>query len=292
MSWLKSLLQNRSRRLELSTAGKWFVGFTILLGVVAIYSSNNVIYLLESLLLSCLIFSGVISEYTVSRIQVRREVRETFANSPSRDLWVLKNPTIFPLYCIEVGEVKEGNFQSLAFCVFLPGRSEVRVTSSQIFSERGRYDWNGIGVATSFPFGFAKKIRVDIVPGSRIIWPEISNDKGIVPKESRSEFEVVDGELEEIEPWGDIRKIHWPSSGKSNRYFSRPYRPAKSADEIELSLENRNQWEKEISKTAFFFQRGGRTLILRNGSRSQKISGKVRVMDTLALLPKVEEPSA
>ncbi len=289
MSWLKSLLQNRSRRLELSTAGKWFVGFTILLGVVAIYSSNNVIYLLESLLLSCLIFSGIISEFTVSRMQIRREIREAFANSPSRDVWVLKNPTFLPLYCVEVGEVKNGKFLSLAFCVFLPGRSEVRITSSQIISERGRYHWDGLGVATSFPFGFAKKIRVDITPGSRIVWPELKATKELALKESRSEFEVIDGELEEIEPWGDIRKIHWPSSGKSNRFFARPYRPSKSADEIELSLEDRRDWELEISKTAAFFQRGGRTLILRSGSRSQKISGKVRVMDALALLPKEGE---
>ncbi len=285
MSWIKSLFLNRTRRLEISTAGKWFVGFTIFLGVVAIYSGNNVIYLLESLLLSCLIFSGIISEFTVSRVQVSREVREVFAEGDSNDIWILRNPTIFPLYCIEVGEVREGKFEPVSFCVFLKSKSEIRLPSSQVIGKRGLYRWNGIGIATSFPFGFAKKIRIEFQGGSRIVWPKVVSNFEENLRLPTRELEVVEGELEEVNPWEDLGKVHWPSSGKDSRLYARPYRSSTTLEEVEFDLEKKDAWEEQISKVAARFSQQARVLILKQKSKSQKVEGKVKVLDTLALLP-------
>jgi hypothetical protein len=285
MSWIKSLFLNRTRRLEISTAGKWFVGFTIFLGVVAIYSGNNVIYLLESLLLSCLIFSGIISEYTVSRIQLSREVRELFADGSCNDVWILTNPTIFPLYCIEVGEVRDGKFEPFAFCVFLKSKSVIRLPSNQGIAKRGIYHWDGIGIATSFPFGFAKKIRIEFHSGSRIVWPKLIQNPAANLNLPTRELEVVDGELQELNPWEDVGKVHWPSSGKDGRLYTRPYRNSTTLEEVEFDLEKKDFWEEQISQVASRFSQHARVLILKQKSKAQKVEGKIKVLDALALLP-------
>jgi uncharacterized protein (DUF58 family) len=289
MRWIKSLLQNRERRLEVSTAGKWFIGFTIVLGVVAIQSGNNVIYLLESLLLSSLIFSGIISEYTVSRVLVKREINQAIAGSEVQDQWVLKNPTIFPLYCIELGEWRGGKFEPQAFCVLLKGKSEMRIESSQKIDLRGFHQWQGLVIATSFPFGFAKKIRIQFQNGKRIVWPKIIENTSRPKEIQKRELEFVEGELEEIDPWEDLAKVHWPSSNKDHRLFTRPMKNAISNDEVILDIvDKKNDLELAISRAAYHLTRNSAALVLIIHGEKQRIEGKVRSLDALALLPEAK----
>jgi hypothetical protein len=286
MHWTKSLLQNRERRLEVSTAGKWFIGFTIVLGVVAIQSGNNVIYLLESLLLSSLIFSGIISEYTVSRIQAKREIHQGVAGAEVKDHWILKNPSIFPLYCIELGEWKENKFDPQAFCVLLKGKSEIRIESSHTLDRRGFHEWQGLVIATSFPFGFAKKIRILFQGGKRIVWPRILENTSRPREIQKRELEFVEGELEEISPWEDLAKVHWPSSTKDHRLFTRPLKNAISNDEVILDLDNQKiQREVAISEAAYHLTKNSAALVMLLDGEKQRIEGKVRSLDSLALLP-------
>jgi uncharacterized protein (DUF58 family) len=170
--WARWLFPASQRKIQISTGGKWFLLFTLLLGVAAINSGNNVIYLIESLLLSALLFSGILSEITVSRAQLRRVVAQAVAGEPTRDLILIDNRSWFPLYCVEAGEWREGKWATLGFALIVPPRSEVRIYSEQVIPERGRHAWAALAVATSFPFGFARKIRMIGAASDRIAWPE------------------------------------------------------------------------------------------------------------------------
>jgi uncharacterized protein (DUF58 family) len=293
MRWPPSLLRSRDRRLEVSVGGRWYIVFTILLGVVAIYSANNVIYLLESLLLSALILSGVLSEVTISRVGVERELGQGEAGKGGGDSLVLTNRFWLPLYCIEILEWAERGEIPLAFALYLPARGRERVRSQQAFAERGFHAWRGFVIATSFPFGFARKLRYVRAPGRRIVWPErLAADARQAPRaRPRPELEVSLGDLEEVRDGDDISRVHWPSSARAGKYLARPLRRINDEEEVVLHFVRPTpEAELAIARAAGRLQRATQTLLLYHGKDVKRITGAVPGLDALALLPKAAAP--
>ncbi|MGE3263010.1 MAG: DUF58 domain-containing protein [Bacteriovoracia bacterium] len=290
MRWLLSLLHNKHRKLEISVGGRWYLLFTILLGVVAIFSGNNVIYLLESLLLSALILSGVLSELTISRIRLSRELGQAEVGRAGQDFLVAENTGILPLYCVEFLEWTETGEQNLGFALYLPGRRRQRIRSLQAFSTRGKHTWRGFAIATSFPFGFARKLRFVEVPGKRIVWPRRpENESAGLSRSARArpELEVSLGDLEEVGAADDISRVHWPSTARSGRLLARPMRRIESDEEVILHfLRSGPEMEKAISLAAGRLRRATQTLMLYQGKDSRRITGAYPALDALALLPK------
>lgn len=293
MRWLGWLLQSKDRKLELSTGGKWYIGFTILLGIVAINSGNNVIYLLESLLLSSLLVSGVLSEAALSRLSVRRELNQAVAEKPTLDSFFVRNHGFLSLYCIEVGEWKNGQFQSFAFLLTVKGNEEAAAKSYQFLNSRGRHQWDGLAIATSFPFGFARKIRVFSKEGTRIVWPAPLSSVNELQGEESEKFGSIEpsmGEIEELPLGQDVSRVHWPSSSRFPSLMQRPWRrdPEKSEVQIEL-IPPSAEMERRISRAAELLQRKGKSLVMVSEEGRAHVQGTWRSLDTLALLPKERE---
>lgn len=288
MRWLGWLLRTKNRRLEISAGGRWYLIFTLLLGVVAINSGNNVIYLLESLLLSSLLFSGVLSEISLARLDVRRITRQAVANEPAADLLLVRNRSWLSFYCVEVGEWRDGTFVPLAFLLRVPKGGELRVRSSQILGERGRYRWDGLALATSFPFGFARKVRTFADPGSRIVWPARAKGEPALLPSGRSDEEPLEGELEEVQPWQDTRRVHWPSSSRSGRLMERPVRFAPESDEVIFPLGGGDQ-ERRMTHASARLQSRARSLLLVGPDGNRRVHGAQLALDTLSLLPREGE---
>jgi uncharacterized protein (DUF58 family) len=290
MRWLLSLLHNSNRKLEVSVGGRWYLLFTILLGVVAIFSGNNVIYLLESLLLSALILSGVLSELTISRISITRELGQGEAGAHGQDILVVENHGILPLYCVEYMEWTKRGSELMGFSLYLPSRSRQRMRSQQVFQERGKREWRGLAIATSFPFGFARKIRFVNAPGSRIVWPQRpvnDADSALRSARPRPELEVSLGDLEEVGPADDVSRVHWPSSARSGRLLARPLRRLESDEEIIFHFGRPgSEMEKAISLIAGRLRRATQTLMLYQGKEARRITGALPALDALAMLPK------
>ena len=289
MRWKWWQLRSKNRRLDLSTGGCWFLLFTLVLGVVAIYSGNNVIYLLESLLLSALLFSGVLSELTVSRLRVERIVRQAVAGAPAEDLLVLENTGRLPLYCVEVSEWGADE-APLHFVLVLPGRGRLELPTRQVIGERGRHSWKGLTVATSFPFGFARKIRFFSQEGSRIVWPRCRDAAAMhvqTPAAGRGEWEISLGELEEASPGDDLTRIHWPSTLRTSRLQRRPLRRTSADEEVELRLFPKPaDLEAKIEEAAFMLRSHSLSLVLVEEAGRRRVLGSSASLDVLALLPK------
>lgn len=282
--WPRWLLPASQRKIEISAGGKWFLLFTVLLGVAAINSGNNVIYLIESLLLSALLFSGIFSEFTVSRARLKRAEAQAVAGMPTRDLLFIENQSWFPLYCVEAGEWREGKWESLGFALIVPPRSEVRLLSAQQLPRRGRHEWQALAVATSFPFGFARKIRLIPERGSRIVWPEADPSAG--RGGDRGEWEWESGEIEEVEPWEDIARLHWPTTARSGRPMARTRRRQAAEEEAELDLDGEGGLEEKIRRASGRLQANARRLAIKEEGRVRRIEGARLALDALSLLPR------
>jgi uncharacterized protein (DUF58 family) len=284
-------LQSKNRLLDLSVGGRWYIGFVLALGVVAIYSGNNVIYLLESMLLASLLLSGALSEYAITRVVVRRQVDSLHAGAPGEDIFVIENLGRFPIYCLELGEYSGRNRYFTAFLLYIPAHGKMRVASRPVIDTRGRHRWDGLVVATSFPFAFARKSRLVPDPGSRIVWPGKIDGFRFQARENswaHGEMETATGELSPVEPWDDASRVHWPASARFGELLARPLRWSEKRNEVRLEVrEPSPEMEGKICLAAAALSCQADTLVLLRSGEPQVIQGSRRGLDALALLPKV-----
>ena len=285
------------RRLKVSASGYWFVALTIALGVVAIAANNNVLYLIESLLLSGLILSGVLSERYVSAMHVEIRRQSSTAGDATCDQITVTNRKRFTLFCVEVGEWKAGKFTTMGYLPRLGGHSTSTVISSQVLLTRGPHKWDALGVATSYPFGFAKKIRLIHGPGERIVWPtkQGSEAKKSAGAESRmgarAGIEISDGEVRAFNSDDDSRMIVWTLSARGGDPYVRMRRSESADPEVALDLRcaEGEEFEKRVSAAAKPFygvdaKNHAGTLTLLSWEGKRRIHGRKASLNSLAMI--------
>jgi len=281
------------RKLDVTRSGKWYIALTIALGVTALASGNNAIYLIESLLLAGLILSGIQSERQVSAVRVEFIRVQAKAREATSDWIVVHNEDRRTLFCLEIGEWKNGVFHTLAFFPKIRGLETVRTRSTQEIPRRGTYRWDGFAIATSYPFGFARKIKVVRKPGERVIWPtpiSTRRKNGSDPVGERGnrnpEIDVVEGEIRKYEWTDDARMIVANQSLRGLGSMVRNRRPVLKEPEIVLDLRKEcgDAFENSVRKAAsHFYQAENADLILLNAHGRKKVIGKQAALTALAL---------
>ncbi len=293
--------KSKVRKLEVSREGYWYLISTVALGVFALAIGNNVVYLIESFLLAGLILSGVLSEKVISSVKVDFARDQARAGSRLEDWVILENTTKFSRYCIEIGEWKDGKFYSIAYVPFLKANSQVRVKVEQTLPTRGVYSWDGFAIATSFPFGFARKMKIVRKPGERIVWPEVRSErKGheeelISHRGSRlSLLERVDGEIRPYVDGEDARHILANQSLRGVGPMVRNQKPSLMEPEVILDLRRveSGALEEEIVRAAArFYQQDQGDLILLTEKGKRTYSGRRQALNTLAMVPRSDSTS-
>ncbi|MBC7690620.1 MAG: DUF58 domain-containing protein [Methylotenera sp.] len=283
------------RKLEVTAGGKWFLALSIGLGVLALTTGNNALYITESLLLSGLVLSGYISERIVSGVKIEINRKPASARMPSSDLITVQNRKKYPLFCIEICEYRNGKHTVLGYLPSLAPLETVRLNSSQIFEHRGHHEWDGLSVATSYPYGFAKKIKLLPRGGKRLIWPEgMSSEarakQNAAAQPTRSQGnEFAEGEIRPFQPDDDYRLIVWPLSVKGQDPIVRLRRSEKGGQQVRLDLrvEATAEFEKTVVAVAQKFYAPTSqiaSLILTDWSGTRRVQGNRKALDQLATL--------
>src|SRR5829696_7935815 len=90
------------RRLRFSRAGWFFSGGSVMLGVAAIGTGNNLLFLMLGGMLGFITLSGWLSEQMLRRLQVRRRPARATAGTPSRIVYEVRNGNRrLPAYSVE-----------------------------------------------------------------------------------------------------------------------------------------------------------------------------------------------
>src|SRR5438128_967468 len=102
-AWLAKSMRP-PRKIRVTREGKLFIGVTIGVGLAAINTGNNLLYLVLGLLLSLIILSGVLSEIALRGLEFRRRLpRRAFAGVPMLvEIEVRNTKRYAPSYSIEV----------------------------------------------------------------------------------------------------------------------------------------------------------------------------------------------
>lgn len=287
-------MKRKVRKLEVSRAGKGFLLLTISVGVVSLASGNNVLYLVESFLLSCLILSGIVSEQIVSAVQVDFFRIQARAGEPVSDWIMATNRGKKVLYCVEIGEWRRGKFIPLCFIPQIKGLETVRVKAERVIEKRGIFNWDGFAIATRYPFAFAKKIKVVRRPGERIVWPAKDSgvsDQNLLPDTStgsiRSEPDIVDGEIRSYNMNDDARLIVANQSIRGQGWMVRNRRTQTKDPELILDArtEPSEEFERTVRRTArSFYETDQASLILIQKTGRRTIKGSRNALTALALV--------
>jgi uncharacterized protein (DUF58 family) len=210
---------NMPRRLRVTREGKYFIAVTFGIGVAAINTGNNLLYLLLGMLLALIVVSSVMSEISIRHLEVTRRlpVRAQVGRPHVVEIEVRNVKTRIPSYAIEIEDLREGQPADKR-CFFLkvsPGTSQV-AAYRRTPGRRGRDRHVGFRIATRFPFGLFEKSREVECSGELIIYP--ATDPIVLPP-GTSTRSVADGSVLRPSPGAEILGV-------------RPMRPGDEARDI------------------------------------------------------------
>lgn len=164
------------RRLKLTREGKYFIGITFGVGFAAINTGNNLLYLLLGMLLSMIVVSGVLSEFSLRELSVVRRLpaRAQVGRPHLVEIEVFNHKRRIPSYAIEVEDLRAGQpADKRCFFLKISPRSAQVAAYRRTPARRGRDRHVGFRVATRFPFGLFEKSRELSSDGDLIIYPAV-----------------------------------------------------------------------------------------------------------------------
>jgi uncharacterized protein (DUF58 family) len=164
------------RRLKVTREGKYFIFITFGVGVAAINTGNNLLYLLLGMLLSLIIVSGVLSELSLRHLTVARRLppRAQVGRPHLVEIEVYNHKRRVPSYAIEVEDLRAGQpADKRCFFLKISPRSAQVAAYRRTPARRGRDTHVGFRVATRFPFGLFEKSREVSADDELIIYPAV-----------------------------------------------------------------------------------------------------------------------
>jgi uncharacterized protein (DUF58 family) len=265
---------------EVTRVGVAYIAVVLVIGVAALNTGNNLLYIIVSAMLAAIVVSGLASALVLRGLEL--EVRlpgQVFAGRSVLGRIIAKNPRRrIPSFSVSVVPLTKetdrkhwrweetafsfpprrlarkhwlrlrdwrlrrvpesapapGIFQGSAYFPYIPAQTELNADLQLRFLRRGRYQQDGFGLATRFPFAFLTKTRRLPLAHEIVVFPSV---------EPTDEFfevlPLITGEFEsfvrgrgsdlyrirEYMPEDSARHVDWKATAKSGslkvREFSR-----------------------------------------------------------------------
>ncbi|MGD8860232.1 MAG: DUF58 domain-containing protein [Myxococcales bacterium] len=167
------------RYFKTTREGKAFIFVTGGVGLAAINTGNNLLFLIFGFMLSLIVLSGILSEIVLRRVKVSRRLpRRVFAGTTCLVEIALDNQKErAPSYSLEVEDIAEG-LPTERRCYFLKvgAKSQQVAGYRRVPRQRGWLRLTGYRVATRYPFGIIEKWRVLDAPDELLVYPALRRD--------------------------------------------------------------------------------------------------------------------
>ena len=212
------------RTIRPTREGWWCLAVTVGLGVTAMNTGNNLLYLLESMVLALIVVSGVLSEQSVRGIEVEPAIPdEIFAGTTCAIAARVRN-TKRRVASFSIALERPGTGQRLAYLARLGPGEERLVTWEEILPRRGRHPLGAVRAVTRFPFGLFVKAARPAPSAEVIVYPRrVPPPPGLVRQAGGAGYASARRrglgherhDLRTYRPGDDPRLIHWRVSARS-----------------------------------------------------------------------------
>ncbi|MFQ5991931.1 MAG: DUF58 domain-containing protein [Nitrospiraceae bacterium] len=238
LEWLRSVLRRfyRYRSIRNTPEGTRYVLLTLAVGIAAINTGNNLLYLLLAMMLSLIIMSGLLSEQCLKQLDVRRRMPEhIFANRPATaSLSVTNCKRRLPTFSLRVVDmIEETEVDRGMYLFHLPPRATVVHTYPTLIPRRGLYRIEQVKLFTRFPFGLFIKAATIPLLSEVIVYPDIKplptallQDLSALGQDlavPRRGSGVALYNLRNYRAGDDSRTIHWKTSARLSRLMVREH---------------------------------------------------------------------
>ncbi len=210
--------------LKITKAGFIYIILTILLGVSATNTGNNLVYLIVASLLSFMALSGFLGRRNLKNLEIKIHTpEEIFADIKTPlSITVINKKRFFPSFLLRVYI----NDKNILFPYINSNSSETKQVFIK-FKNRGLNKITNIEICSIFPFNFfirCKRFPVDL---ELLVFPKPKKCKTILKsnnskrsrKENFSNLKGFEGDLTGIRDYieGDpLKLIHWKLSAKTD----------------------------------------------------------------------------
>ncbi len=245
-------------RIRVTREGWLFILICLAVGLAAIRSGNNLLFLILGMMLGLLVVSGILSELSLRGLELNRTAAPTLhaAKPFLMSIAVTNRKRHIASFSIEVEDIL-GERVLDKRCYFLkipPGRTQ-STAYRHAFPRRGVYRYAGFRLSTKFPFALLRKSRVVELQTEVLVLPAVHPVRlpplpapgaaGEREQRVRGRGGDVYG-LRDFRPGDDPRDVHWKSSAHRGRLVLRE-RQADVAQQVQLLLDHRLEPGAEAS---------------------------------------------
>jgi len=293
------------RQLKTTRIGKVYIALSLGVGIAALNTGNNLLYLMLGLLLSFIISSGILSELNIRHLSLTRILpshpRAGEACSVLYEIRTSKGSA----FAIELHE-KNALFPAKAFLSSVKNQCATLVAAKCNAPRRGPLRLGDIQISTRFPFGLFIKTRSIHLPETLLVFPKhIHIHPKVVQSSSQKRFSGnLNARLQSIQNgsgdiWGivdlqegnDAKHIHWLKSATTGKLMQMLREPESShVYTLQLkassSLSILDKQCEELAAIAHWFLRHGHHVELQTPTQTLKASSgsahEKRILQALA----------
>jgi uncharacterized protein (DUF58 family) len=217
-----------NRTLALTREGAGFIFLSLAVGVGAINTGNNLLYLILAMCCSFIVVSGILSEITMKKISLEAKVpAEFYAETPvPMILNVTNGKRKFPSYSLRLSFTQEFSHSYQVdrevYLFHMPPASSTEKTLLLTTKKRGPLKISRCQLSTCFPFGFFLKTKTLRLDSESLVFPAIHPVDMPPPNEDSMDGELIIGRkgeevfaLKEFQPGDALKTVHWKSSAKT-----------------------------------------------------------------------------
>lgn len=225
------------RTIKPTRDGWWCLLVAVGLGVAAINTGNNLLYLLVSALLAMIVVSGILSEQSMRGLHLSGIVpEEVYAGQPAlfgaaianRKRWLMSYSITLELLAPEARALESGS--RFIYVRRVAAGAERLVTWEHALPRRGRHRLSGVRLTTRFPFGLFVKAGRPVLTEEVLVFPAVRpiaadalrrlGERGDAAARRRGRGADLYN-LRDYRPGDDPRFIHWRSSAKTDALLVR-----------------------------------------------------------------------
>ncbi|MBI2876426.1 MAG: DUF58 domain-containing protein [Candidatus Tectomicrobia bacterium] len=234
------------RQLRFTREGKWFVGMVLIIGVAAINTGINLLYLILAMMLSLIITSGLLSEMSLRHVRLSLSwPSSAFAGEEfSVQVTLINGKHHLPSFSLYVSPVHaSGPGWQLrgSYVIKLPPGERWAVWCRGRAERRGLHRFQGFRLTTRFPFDLFEKSVTIPSAGSIVIYPRLGRVQwGALSLEradprlpNQTQIPLPGGEeefhsLREYRLGDNPKWIHWRSSARQERLMVKEFEKSSS----------------------------------------------------------------
>lgn len=187
---------------RLTKIGTTYLVFTIVIAIAALNTGNNALYIGVSMMLGCLLLSGIASKGGLKHLQIAVDsIDEVWAMRPANGVLRVRNRS--RIWNVRDVVITAPDLAEPVLIPLIRRREEFQIVASFLFRRRGMVQLTALDAYTRYPFGLFVKKRKLRLQGEVIVFPRIGGEES-----AREKYRPLTGEQSTANRPGAGTEIH------------------------------------------------------------------------------------